>query len=82
MAGVFISHRGADTAVAERLARELQGLGSHDVWLDIDRIDIGDSIVAKIDDGLANANALILCLSSSGMSPWISRLPSFLLVHI
>ena len=73
MTGVFISHRGADSAAAERLARELRQLGAHDVWLDVDRIDIGDSIVAKIDDGLQNATALILCLSSLGRSPWMDR---------
>jgi hypothetical protein len=73
MRGVFISHRGPDAEAAERLARELRLAGPYDVWLDSDRIDIGDSVIAKIDEGLQTASALILCLSSSGMSSWMNR---------
>lgn len=73
MANVFISHRGNDLTDAERLAAELKSLG-HLVWLDKWEIDLGDSIVAKMNEGLEGASFLILCYSSSGvMSPWVSR---------
>jgi hypothetical protein len=73
MANVFISHRGADVEEAEKLAAEIRSHG-HKVWLDEWEIDIGDSLVEKIDSGLAGATYLVLCYSSSGVSaPWVSR---------
>lgn len=73
MANVFLSHRGADAALAERLAKDIERAG-HKVWLDEWVIDIGDSIVQRIDEGLTGAAYLVLCYSDCGvMSPWISR---------
>jgi hypothetical protein len=73
MATVFISHRGDDTDVAERLASVLRHRG-HDVWLDVWKIDVGDSIVARINEGLSGASYLVLCYSDAGISaPWMSR---------
>ena len=48
MANVFISHRGADRAAAERLAKALRNCG-HNVWLDTWKIKVGDSIIGQID---------------------------------
>jgi hypothetical protein len=72
MANVFISHRGADTDAAERLAVEIQRAG-HPTWFDEWQISVGDSIVARIEQGLHGSHYLILCYSSSGMSPWMDR---------
>lgn len=73
MANVFVSHRSADAAEARRLAEDLRRAG-HSVWLDEWVIDIGDSIVARIDDGLRGAAYLIMCYSDAGVSsPWMSR---------
>jgi hypothetical protein len=54
---VFISHRGEDIALAERLATQLKQFG-FEVWLDKWDISIGDSIVGKINAGLENARYL------------------------
>lgn len=73
MANVFISHRGADLAAATCLAEDLQTRG-HTVWLDQWKINIGDSIIEKINDGLTGSSYVILCYSSSGVnSPWMGR---------
>ncbi|WP_280493235.1 toll/interleukin-1 receptor domain-containing protein [Nocardia asiatica] len=76
MAHVFISHRTVDLPEAIRLADELKAHG-HDVWLDDDQTAIGDSIIEKINDGLAREGNLVLCLSSSGVgpeeAPWTAR---------
>ena len=72
MANLFISHRKTDSAAAERLA-EAARLAGHTVWFDEWNIDIGDSIVARIDEGLEGAAYLVLCYSSSGLSPWVDR---------
>lgn len=73
MPNVFVSHRCADSDAASRLADSLRKAG-HDVWLDKWAIDIGDSIVERMNDGLEGSAYLVLCYSDSGvMSPWISR---------
>jgi hypothetical protein len=73
MANVFISHRGADRAAADRLARELRDRG-HDVWIDTWKIKIGDSIIEQIDRGLSAASFLVLCCSDApSASPWMDR---------
>jgi len=73
MARVFVSHRGADAPAAEHLASDLRGRG-HDVWLDVWRIGIGDSIVERIDEGLSGSSYVVLCYSDVGVSaPWMSR---------
>ncbi|MFF8986908.1 toll/interleukin-1 receptor domain-containing protein [Streptomyces globisporus] len=73
MADVFMSHRGLDGKEAQALALELTTRG-HRVWLDVLDIGVGDSIVGKIDEGLASHPHLVLCLSSAGMNaPWMNR---------
>ena len=73
MSEIFISHRSADAVAAEKLANDIQKAGHH-VWLDEWTIDIGDSIVKRMEEGLVGAAYLILCYSDAGvMTPWISR---------
>jgi hypothetical protein len=72
MANVFISHRKLDRDQAERLARELEAAG-HQSWFDEWKIDIGDSVVGKIEEGLKGATYLIVCFSAAGDSPWMGR---------
>jgi hypothetical protein len=73
MAHVFISHRRADASQAEKLANDIRGAG-HEVWLDDWEINIGDSIVGRMQGGLEASAYLVLCYSAIGvMAPWISR---------
>jgi hypothetical protein len=72
LANLFICHRKSDAAAADRLARELARSG-HTVWFDEWKIDVGDSIVARIDEGLEGAGYVLLCYSASGMSKWVNR---------
>jgi hypothetical protein len=70
---VFISHRRKEDDLAEALANEIKDAG-HNVWLDVWRIDLGDSIVEKMNEGLSGAAYVVLCYSSIGVdSPWMSR---------
>src|SRR5689334_22975270 len=71
MANVFISHRGSDAGLAEKLAEDIRSAG-HKVWLDIWNIKIGDQIVEQMNDGLTGSTCLILCYSASGMAPWMN----------
>lgn len=71
--GVFISHRGEDANLAERLADDIRQAGFQ-VWLDEWEIDLGDSIVERINSGLENARYVVLCYSNAGvLSPWMGR---------
>ena len=73
MANVFISHRRSDASAAEKLAEHIKS-GGHQVWFDEWEINIGDSIVERMHEGLEDAAYLVLCYSSDGvMAPWISR---------
>lgn len=73
MANVFISHRGADTLLATQLSNEVKAAG-HYVWLDEWEINIGDSIVGKMNEGLSGSTYVILCYSSlDATSPYMSR---------
>ena len=73
MANVFISHRGSDLQEAERLAVELRDAGD-DVWFDEWKIDLGDSIVERINEGLEGATYVVVCYSDAGVtSPWMGR---------
>jgi hypothetical protein len=72
-AAVFISHRKADDAQAERLAERLRDAG-HDVWLDEWEIGLGDSIVGRMNIGLEEAAYVIVCYSDAGVTaPWMGR---------
>ena len=71
MANVFISHRGADAGLAEKLSLEIQAAG-HSVWLDIWEINIGDQIIEKMNQGLSGSSYVVLCYSSLGMAPWMN----------
>ena len=72
MANVFICHRKADAALAEKLANTLRSTG-HLIWFDDWMIGVGNSIVAEIDKGLAGTSYLVLCYSASGPSDWTDR---------
>lgn len=69
----FISHRGSDSPQAERLARALRDKG-FDVWLDLDEIKPGDSIIARMNEGLERASHLLLLYSDDATEgAWMDR---------
>jgi len=72
MANCFLCHRKPDAVLVERLADELRNAG-HLVWFDEWAIGVGDSIVARIDEGLTGTAYLILCYSAAGPSDWTDR---------
>jgi len=64
-ADVFISHATADKAdVARPLAENLRRRG-YRVWLDESESRIGDSLLARVDAGLANCRFGVVILSAS-----------------
>lgn len=73
MASVFLSHNSADKPFVRRLATSLQASG-HVVWLDEAEINIGDSLVEKIREGLDKVDFVAVVLSQNSIeSTWVQR---------
>ena len=67
---VFLSHSAKDKAVVRAVAERLRGDGLR-VWFDEWEIKPGDSIPAKIEDGLERSRVLVLCMSGNAFgSEW------------
>jgi small GTP-binding protein len=67
---VFLSHSSKDKAVVRSLAERLRADGLR-VWFDDWEIRPGDSIPAKIEDGLERSRVLVLCMSGQAFgSDW------------
>ncbi|MCI0426807.1 MAG: toll/interleukin-1 receptor domain-containing protein, partial [Nitrospiraceae bacterium] len=60
----FISHSAKDKKTATNLARRLQQYAV-DVWIDHEQIKFGDSIPAKISNGLSTCDVILVVVSSS-----------------
>ena len=72
-ARLFVCHASEDKPLAKRLATYLSNLGA-EVWLDEWEIRVGDSIVAKINEGLDAASHLAILLSANSIArPWVTR---------
>jgi len=70
---VFICHASEDKPKARSLGRALKSIGS-DVWLDEWEIKVGDSIVQRINEALAQATHLVVLLSeTSCQKPWVTK---------
>lgn len=70
---VFISHSSKDKPIIRKLATDLKAEGIN-VWLDEQRILIGDSISEKIGQGLAESDFFIIAISEhSVQSEWVKK---------
>lgn len=69
----FLSHSSKDKPFIRQLAADLTAEGV-DVWLDEQRIGIGDSIPEKIAQGLAESDFFLLATSQhSADSAWVKK---------
>lgn len=69
----FLSHSSKDKALIRQLAADLANAGI-DVWLDEQRILVGDSIAEKIGQGLAQSDFFVIALSSNSVgSTWVQK---------
>lgn len=64
---VFLSHSAKDKAVVRDVAERLRADGVR-VWFDEWEIKPGDSIPAKIEDGLEHSRVLVLCMSAAALA--------------
>ena len=61
---VFLSHSSKDKAVVRAVAERLRADGVR-VWLDDREIRPGDSIPAKIEEGLEHSRVLVFCVTAN-----------------
>jgi len=70
---VFLSHSSEDKPFVRQLAADLTAAGV-DVWLDEQRIKVGDSIPEKINQGLASSDFFALVVSENSVrSEWVKK---------
>ncbi|MBI5522402.1 MAG: TIR domain-containing protein [Desulfarculus sp.] len=68
---VFISYSSKDKKVVHEVAERLRADGLR-VWLDAWEIKAGDSIPAKIEEGLEHSRVLVLCMSAEAFgADWV-----------
>ena len=72
---VFLSHSSKDKAVVRLIAERLRADGLR-VWFDEWEIKPGDSIPAKIEEGLERSRVLVLCMSANAFGSDWSQLES------
>jgi hypothetical protein len=72
---VFLSHSAKDKPIVRPLAERLRGDGLR-VWFDEWEIKPGDSIPAKIEEGLEHSRVLVLCMSANAFGSDWSQLES------
>ncbi|HCE1980937.1 toll/interleukin-1 receptor domain-containing protein [Vibrio parahaemolyticus] len=73
MANVFISHSSHDKPFVRKLAAALLSEG-FPVWLDSWELQLGDSLIDKIYDGLTESSFVIVVLSENALkSGWVDR---------
>lgn len=73
MSTVFLSHSSPDKPFARKLANDLRRAG-HAVWIDEAEIQIGDSLIEKIRDGIDQVDYVAAILSNASIaSPWVKR---------
>ncbi len=73
MSSVFLSHTSADKPFVRRLADDLRDAGVR-VWLDEAEIQVGDSLLRKIEDGISSMEYLAVVLSPRSVSSeWVQR---------
>jgi hypothetical protein len=61
---VFLSHSAEDKAVVRAVAERLRADALR-IWFDAWEIKPGDSIPAKIEEGLEHSRVLVLCMSAN-----------------
>lgn len=73
---VFLSYSAQDKAVVQALAERLRADGLR-VWFDNWEIRAGDSIPAKIEEGLEQSRVLVLCMSANAFGSDWAQLESY-----
>lgn len=73
MSKIFLSHTSTDKPFVRKLAADLRNNG-HTVWIDEAEINIGDSLIGKIREGLDSVDYVAAVLSKASIkSEWVKK---------
>lgn len=73
MVRIFLSHSSKDKVEVRKLAGQLKSRGI-DVWIDEEKINVGDSISKKIQQGLRDSDYLCIWITEKAMqSGWVEK---------
>src|SRR5437016_2632636 len=73
MSSIFLSHSHKDKAFVKRLTLDLRRRG-HVVWVDEAEINVGDSLIEKIREGIDRVDFVAAVISRASVkSKWVSR---------
>ena len=73
MSYIFLSHSHADKPFVRKLASDLRAAG-HSVWVDEAELNIGDSLIGKIREGLDQVDYVAAVLSKDSIgSDWVNK---------
>jgi hypothetical protein len=71
---IFLSHTGIDKPFVRRLRDDLRAHGVPRVWVDEAEIEIGDSLITKIEEGLKVCRYIGVVLSKKSINaPWVKK---------
>lgn len=71
---LFLSHTGDDKPFVRQLRDDLLAHGVPRVWLDEAEIEIGDSLIEKIDEGMKLSRYIAVVLSTKSIkAPWVKK---------
>ena len=73
---LFLSHSAKDKEVVRPVAERLRADGLR-VWFDEWEIKPGDSIPAKVEEGLERSRVLVLCMSANAFGSDWAQLESY-----
>jgi hypothetical protein len=78
---VFISYSHSDKGFVDRLGKELVKRNTH-VWIDRWELNVGDSIIGKVQEAIQRSGALLVVLSKASVaSEWCKKELNFGLVR-
>lgn len=70
---IFVSYSHEDKEIANKIAFTLKKMG-HNVWFDDWKIKAGDNIISKINQGIKQADAIIVIVSENSLnSKWVFK---------
>jgi hypothetical protein len=73
LSSIFLSHSHSDKPFVRKLAADLRAAG-HSVWIDEAELNIGDSLIDKIREGLDDVDYVAAILSENSLkSEWVHK---------
>jgi TIR domain-containing protein len=73
MLRIFVSYASPDAVIADQLANDLKNVG-HEVYIDSDRLQMGEDIPSFMNDGIRSSSIIIIIFSaSSAKARWQDR---------